>query len=310
MKRIVTIVVLCLFLGAVGGYGAGYIIYIPKIKSYEIQVSNLTSEVSKLKQTISNQETRISTQVAQIYSLESQKSDLQTKLDGAQAQAQAYREQVTNLMSELSDSQERLNRILEIRVTQSYQWFYGWQTWQWELPIPLSVYVEYLEKQRPQSEAYYVDMAKDPRDDLYIDQMVQKINEATLQAGFTEVQKLNFVIAFVQSLPYTVDKETTPYDEYPRYPIETLFDRGGDCEDSSILVAALLDRLNYDVALILLRNAQHMAVGVSLVGTYGSYYNYDGKMYFYLETTGEDWQIGEIPPDITDTTGYIYPLRS
>ena len=83
---------------------------------------------------------------------------------------------------------------------------------------------------------------------------------------------MNFVMAFVQSLPDTIDKGTTPYDEYPRYPVETLFARGGDCEDTPILVAALLDRLGYDVALLVLENAQHMAVGVSITDTYESYY--------------------------------------
>ena len=89
-----------------------------------------------------------------------------------------------------------------------------------------------------------------------------------------------------------------------------LSDRGGDCEDTSILVAALLDRMGYDVALLLLEDASHMAIGVSIPGTHGAYYEYDSTKYFYLETTGEDWRIGQIPASITDTTEYIYPLRS
>ena len=83
-------------------------------------------------------------------------------------------------------------------------------------------------------------MAKEVGDDYYIDQMVRQINTAALEEHFTKVEKLNFVVDFVQSLPCTVDDETTPYDEYPRYLVETLFDRGGDYEDTAILVAALL----------------------------------------------------------------------
>tara|TARA_B100000315_G_C14098480_1_gene372564 strand:+ start:42 stop:158 length:117 start_codon:yes stop_codon:yes gene_type:complete len=33
------------------------------------------------------------------------------------------------------------------------------------------------------------------------------------------------------------------------------------------------------------------------------------KKYFYLEMTGEGFEIGEVPPDITDTSAEIYPLR-
>jgi len=104
-------------------------------------------------------------------------------------------------------------------------------------------------------------------------------------------------------------KVTTPWNEYPRYPIETLFDRGGDCEDTSILVAALLDRMGYDVALLFLYHENHCAVGVSIEGSHGSYYQHDDKKYFYLETTGEGWRIGEIPPDFTETIARIHPLH-
>ena len=140
--------------------------------------------------------------------------------------------------------------------------------------------------------------------------MVQQINDAALESNFTEPQKLNFVIAFVQSLPYTFDEETTPYDEYPRYPVETLFDRGGDCEDTSILVAALLHRIGYDVALLLLEDAKHVAVGILISGNHGTYYEYDNKKYFYLETTGDGWEIGVIPDSITERNAFIYPLGS
>ena len=395
MKRsVILIVIACLLVGAGSGYAAGYLIYEPKIRSYEILVSDLTSEVSSLTQTVSSQEAQISdiasevsklnqtvsSREAQILTLESEKSDLQTAksalqseistleqtisvkeaelsdyklytstleeeksalqseisnletiksalqseistiksemssiqstLDSAIEQIKEFEGQAAALQSQITNLKGRLQNILSVTVTQSYQWVYQFNSWKWELKIPLSLYVEYLERPRPQSVSYWVDMAKDSKDDSYIDQMIQQINSAAIAKQYNAVQKLNFVIAFVQSLPYTVDIETTPYDEYPRYPIETLFDRGGDCEDTSILVAALLDRMGYDVALLLLENAKHMAVGILITGVYGTYYEYDGKKYFYIETTGDGWQIGQIPPSITDTRATIYPLRN
>lgn len=314
---VIAIVMACLLTGAAGGYSAGYVIYEPEIRSYEIQVSDFTLEVSRLGEQVSGLTSEVSTlgqtvssREAQISTLELEKSGLQSDLASAQALLMSYEQQVTTLTSQVSSLQDRVDNILDVTVTQHYEWVYEWETWQWELAIPLSLYVEYLERPRLPSAASCVDMAKDPGDDPYIDGMIQQINSAAIKKGFTEFEKMNFVIAFIQSLPYTVDIETTPYDEYPRYPIQTLFDRGGDCEDTSILVAALLDRMGYDVALLHLENAQHMAVGVSIPSTYGSYYEYDGKKYFYLETTGEGWQMGQIPPSITDMTAYIYPIRS
>jgi hypothetical protein len=109
-------------------------------------------------------------------------------------------------------------------------------------------------------------VAKDPGDDWYIDAVVKQINAAAVEGGFTEKEKVELVIAFVRSLPCTVDQAATPWNEYPRYPVETLFDRGGDCEDTSILVAALLDRMGYDTALQLLHREMHAAVGYASWG--------------------------------------------
>ena len=86
----------------------------------------------------------------------------------------------------------------------------------------------------------------------------------------------------------------TPYDEYPKFPVETLAEGWGDCEDSSILYAALMRAAGYDV--ILLELPRHMAVGVALSKPIlGSFVVYKGKMYFYAETTGSGWLIGMTP---------------
>jgi uncharacterized membrane-anchored protein YhcB (DUF1043 family) len=237
--------------------------------------------------------------VSQVSSLESQISD--------------YKSQLSSYENQVSTLQTRLDRILEIEVNHHYVWVYGSRFWseryQWDLPIPLSLYCEYYERPRSASWRSWVDMAKDPEDDDYIAEMVHQINSAAISEGFTESEKVNFVIAFVHSLPYTVDSVTTSWDEYPRYPIETLFDRGGDCEDTSILAAALLDRMGYDTALLFLHHEDHVAVGVSIEGVHGFHYLHGDSEYYYLETTGEGWKLGEMPPDFEDTRAYVYPLN-
>ena len=47
--------------------------------------------------------------------------------------------------------------------------------------------------------------------------------------------RVDFVLSFVQSLPYTLDDVTTGFDEFRRYAVETLIEGGGDCEDTTIL---------------------------------------------------------------------------
>jgi len=241
---------------------------------------------------------------------ESETEGLQNQITGLQVSVSNLQNTVSSKENQIISLEAELSRILGIHVTQHYTWNYLYSSWYWDLPIYLSDYIDYRDKPRGSSISSYVNMATDPGDDTYINDMIQGLNDLALEQHLNEAQKLNFVITFVQSMPYTVDNVTTLADEYPRYPIETLFDRGGDCEDTSILVAALLEAMGYDVALLHLENAQHMAVGVSIPGTYGQYYEYGGKQYFYLETTGEGWQIGIVPPSITDIYAYVYPLSN
>lgn len=274
-------------------------------------ISDRDTQLSSLQTKLAAEQVKVSDLAAKVSTLQIELSSAQKTLSTGDIQTASLRSQLVSYETQLATLQSRLNRILDITVPQLYEWRYGGSTWKWDLPISLKAYVNYQEQPRPISARDYVLLAKDPSDDAYIDQMVQQINRAAIGARFLETEKVNFVIAFVQSLPYTVDNVTTPYNEYPRYPLETLFDRGGDCEDTSILVAALLDRMGYDVALLALPEGKHMAVGVNIPGAYGSYYAYrdSGKKYFYLETTGDGWKIGEMPPEYKEMSAYIYPLK-
>lgn len=225
-----------------------------------------------------------------------------------------YDELITKY-SELKGDHEIINEELaEIKeapqsidlITQHYAWLYGGQEWTWDVQIPQGLYEYYQRLPRPPTGNYSVYVTH-PMDDTYINDLVNKIKDAAYQAGFDELQTVEFAFTFVQSLPYTPDSVTTPYDEYPRYPIETLVDNGGDCEDTSILMASLLDSMSYGVVLILL--PEHCAVGV-LGGEsrYGTYWEYNGGKYFYLETTGTGWGVGEIPEEYADAMASVYGM--
>ena len=111
----------------------------------------------------------------------------------------------------------------------------------------------------------------------------------------------------MQNLPYTADSVTTGFDEYPRFPYETLYDNGGDCEDTSILVSAMLHELRHDVAL--LHFPGHMAVGVACrPGAGQAYYRHQGTRYCYLETTVDDWGVGVVPPSIQGAPVRVTPI--
>ncbi|MCZ6679516.1 MAG: hypothetical protein O7E52_19980 [Candidatus Poribacteria bacterium] len=123
-------------------------------------------------------------------------------------------------------------------------------------------------------------------------ELVKPMQELAQKNGWAREKLANFVLSFVQSLPYTADDVATGYDEFKMYAFETLVAGGGDCEDTVILAASLLLALNYD--LMLLNPKGHLAFGV--VGDFsGAYFEHNDKRYFYSETTGTGWSIGDIP---------------
>lgn len=104
-------------------------------------------------------------------------------------------------------------------------------------------------------------------------------------------------LAVAQGIPYVKDRDSVGKDEYWRYPIESLVDQEGDCEDSTILAAAILRRMGFDVAMIFTKG--HAALGVAgLPGAKGHFVEHDGRDYMYCETTGTGWRVGQLPPDI------------
>jgi len=145
----------------------------------------------------------------------------------------------------------------------------------------------------------------DPYDDEYIDILLDCI-----MFGFSsdnDVEKINYVSSLVQRLSYVSDSETNSLYEYPRYPLETLFDGKGDCEDKAILTASLLNNLGYEVALLRLPN--HMAVGIKLGEDVLPSYDYFVDDYYFIETTTTGKPCGFIPTEYRqDTDVTTHPI--
>ncbi len=118
---------------------------------------------------------------------------------------------------------------------------------------------------------------------------------------------MNFIAGFVQGLEYREDNPLNASFEYPRYPVETLNEHGGDCEDKAILLASLLDAADYNVSLLRLPN--HMAVGVRLPHVEGYSPFKDG--YYFLESTSGFSPVGRVPGEYEgETNCTVYPISA
>ena len=125
--------------------------------------------------------------------------------------------------------------------------------------------------------------------------------------ALTEKDQIELALSFVQSLPYAFDSDSKDEDEYVRYPVETLVDGCGDCEDKVALLVALLYEMDKDFVLLVL--PEHMALGVHCDEIEGSrYLLYQGKKYYFMETTMPNWQIGQVPEDYFGTEVEVVPV--
>ena len=127
--------------------------------------------------------------------------------------------------------------------------------------------------------------------DPTIQTIAKDITDVSISTG--DSCKYCIAIDFVQSMIYEYDIDYIGKNEYPKYPIETIVDGKGDCEDTSFLMASILEAINIDTVILIF--SDHVAVGVWCNGCTGTYYNYNDKKYFFLETTGyaDNWDIGK-----------------
>jgi hypothetical protein len=190
----------------------------------------------------------------------------------------------------------------------TFAWDYKGNHWTWNLSIPKALYDAYKTvpdytrtRNGPAGYGYLT-----TTEDYYIRVLAEKLNETTNNLHYNSYDQVSFILSFVQSLPYVSDNVTTGYDEYPRFPIETLVDDGGDCEDTSILLASITLILGYGT--IYINPTNHYAVGVLGNNLQGSYWIFQNKTYYYCETTGNGFTIGQLPDEFANAKANLYSI--
>ena len=189
-------------------------------------------------------------------------------------------------------------------LTEEFKWNYNGRSRRLIVPYPEFLFNYYSNLDRIFDEDYGL-YVFDKYDEDYLDLFVD-----LLVSSDSDVDNINFVVSFVQNLEYKKDSNANESFEYPRYPIETLFngEGGGDCEDKAILAASILSQMGYDVALFRLTN--HMAVGVCINQNISGYERYIDD-YYFLETTSVGGTLGYIPNEYKSRYNLtVYPISS
>lgn len=117
-------------------------------------------------------------------------------------------------------------------------------------------------------------------------------------AGFAE-----FSLSFVQSVfEYRTDLESHGIPDYISYPVETLVERGGDCEDASLLYVAIMLCAGYDAGLFIFKN--HVMAAIC-IPEYVASANIPGCELFSIAHNGKEYLACETTPGEFIPVGFI-----
>ncbi|MBS3956856.1 MAG: hypothetical protein KGZ40_04945 [Clostridiales bacterium] len=135
---------------------------------------------------------------------------------------------------------------------------------------------------------YYPAFIWDTEQDPFFSDLLAPLRDIRTSETLDLDRYAELLVAFVQSFEY----RTGPDELEPKFPVETFADRSGDCDDKALLLAGLLAREGYDVAIMLFEPEQHVAVGVRTKGPC-----YRGTGYAFIETTSPGY-IGMVPSEL------------
>ncbi|KLU59376.1 N-acetylmuramoyl-L-alanine amidase LytC precursor [Peptococcaceae bacterium CEB3] len=238
-------------------------------------------------------------------------------------------------------------------VTRKFQWQYGGLTYLWTVEIPVSLLQEdrqesayvarffssdatgqqamltkattleqtLIQSCTVQQDGDYRPWAEDPDNTAFVQTLAKALAATAKADGDNTYGEANFFLGFVGgAIPYKIT-------EVPEMPAQTVVDNG-DCKDTSILLADLLEAAGYKAALISFMpvpgtSAGHMTVGVALKDSQIPlipdvdglvYFRDGGTNYYNAETTAPGTYIGEAgnfpsQENGLEHSGYVFPLR-
>lgn len=185
------------------------------------------------------------------------------------------------------------------KVSKTLNWEYKTKKHSLEAYLPIDVSDYYEKKFRPQhtfNSAHYLPFIYS--NDIGIERLAAEL-KAIIEANgsWDYYDEVMFVVNMVQQMRYA--KSTIAgFDLTTKYPMQTIITGRGDCEDTSVLVAALLKKLEYDVKLVQLEidgTKSHVGIGIWANGVKGTSWQKGGRTFYYIETSTPGHKFGELP---------------
>jgi hypothetical protein len=139
---------------------------------------------------------------------------------------------------------------------------------------------------------YYRAFIGEKHQDAFYTSLLSSLHRVRRELGLDSDAYAELVVTMAQQLEYRTDPKALA----PKFPIETFADGYGDCDDKTLLAAALLARDGFDVAILMFPAEKHVALGIRATGL-----EYGKTGYAYVEMTAP--LLVGIPP--TDVGGGV-----
>jgi hypothetical protein len=147
----------------------------------------------------------------------------------------------------------------------------GPQVYTFRVPVNMSVYYGARQmkvdlpasSQNPAQVRAYIDsFESDPSMDELYSSVISQLRNARYQNGgyLNDDEYLELIVAFVQQIPYVENPSPKR-----KYPVEVIYDKAGDSDEKSLLLANLLAREGYDVSLMVYEDLGYETTGIRVV---------------------------------------------
>jgi hypothetical protein len=130
----------------------------------------------------------------------------------------------------------------------------------------------------------YRSMTYDPAQDHVFLDLISRFREIQSTKNLSDDEYIELITAYTQSLTYETIGENPA-----KFPVETIVEKAGDCDDKSLLLARLLSLEGFQVSLLSFKPESHMAVGIGSDNT-----SYKNTGYAYIEVT--NYSFVGVPP--------------
>jgi len=130
----------------------------------------------------------------------------------------------------------------------------------------------------------------------------QKVNNwSSYELAENVIKCIQVVIPYKRPHDVVSDKEQAACTLDYFTPNEIAWNNAGDCDTKSLFIVMVLKQLGFDACMYYSEGYGHAMCGVS-INANGTYFTYGDKKYYFIESTYPGWKIGDLPPEMKNTS--------